>query len=183
MPVAVRSLSPTDVDTRRRRQLACASREAEGYLELGMARNALHALQRRGALVFGDGRACYLLGESLREMSRFREAVSPLRRSVSLTPGETSTWLALGWCYKRIGRIHDAVAALERAVSIAPGDAILHYNLACYYCLADRRLDALRRLRTAFRLDATLIELVGGEEDFARLHADPAYRMLLRAVS
>ena len=52
--------------------------EAEGYIELGMNEHALRSLQRRGALVHGNGRACYLMGETLRELSRYEEALLPL---------------------------------------------------------------------------------------------------------
>ncbi|MEM9702469.1 MAG: tetratricopeptide repeat protein [Planctomycetota bacterium] len=181
MPVTTRLTDPAAL--RRRRQLACATREAEGYLELGMPGDALETLERRGRLVLGDARASYLMGESLRELRRFREAIFPLRRSVRLAAQETRAWLALGWCCKRSGRLREAIAALERAVTIAPSEAVLHYNLACYCCLAGRRLDALRRLRTAFRLDRKLVELVDAEEDLDPIRRDPALRMLLRAIA
>lgn len=167
--------------TRHRMQLDGASREAEGYLELGMHTQALQSLQRRGKLAHSNDHACYLMGECLREMARFGEALYPLRRSVELNPKRTESWLALGWCCKRTGRLDEATRALEQALRSKPDDALVHYNLACYYSLAGRRLDALRRLKQAFDLDASLRALVSDEPDFTPLQSDVGFRMLMAA--
>lgn len=173
---------PTVTIKRRRRvQLEGASREAEGYLELGMHTQALASLQRRGQLVHSDSHACYLMGECLRELRRYREAIYPLRRSVQLDPGPSESWLALGWCYKRTGRLKDSIRALEQALVHRPNEAIVHYNLACYHSLVGRRLDALRRLRRALSLDRSLRKLVDEEPDFEPMREDPLMRMLLAA--
>ncbi|MEQ8849214.1 tetratricopeptide repeat protein [Botrimarina sp.] len=167
--------------SRSRMQLEGASREAEGYLELGMHDQALRSLQRRGKLVHGDGHACYLMGECLREMRRYHEAIYPLRRSVELDPKPCESWLALGWCYKRTGRLDEAIRALQRAGDFAPDQALVQYNLACYHSLAGERMAALRRLKRALDLDRSLAALVADEPDFDAMRADPALRMLLAA--
>ena len=60
------------------------------------------SLQRRGSLVHGNGRACYLMGETLRELARFDEALFPLeRQTADLVPDDIHVWLALGWCYEQ----------------------------------------------------------------------------------
>ncbi|MEO0530518.1 MAG: tetratricopeptide repeat protein [Planctomycetota bacterium] len=169
--------------SRHRMQLESASREAEGYLELGMHAQALRSLQRRGKLVHGDHRACFLLGECLREMARYREALFPLQRSSDLNPESVETWLALGWCHKRVGRLDEAIHSLEQAAHYQPNDGLVQYNLACYYSLAGRRLDALRRLKRAFELDAGLRKLVADEPDFLPMREDPGFRMLLAATA
>jgi Flp pilus assembly protein TadD len=169
--------------TRHRMQLDGAAREAEGYLELGMASQALGSLQRRGKLVHSDAHACYLLGESLRELERHREAIYPLRRSVELDPTPTESWLALGWCYKRSGQLDLAVWSLEQALGRTPGDALLNYNLACYYSLAGRKLEALQRLKRAFDLDRGFRSMVANEPDFAPMKSDLGFRMLLAATA
>lgn len=162
--------------------LRCASREAEGYLELGMHVHAVRTLQRRGSLVHGDARACFLLGESLRELRRYREALFPLRRSTELSPASTDTWLALGWCYKRSGELVKAAEALERALRVTPDEAILHFNLACYYSLLRRPLAALRTLKRAIRIDPAMKSLIDEEADFDPLRRDPAFELLLTSI-
>ncbi|MEN0111593.1 MAG: hypothetical protein AAF805_12810, partial [Planctomycetota bacterium] len=90
---------------------------------------------------------------------------------------------ALGWCYKRAGSLADAIASLESALRFTPDDALLSYNLACYYSLAGRRLDALRRLKRSFDLDPQFRQLVANESDFDPMRADPAFRMLMAAFA
>jgi tetratricopeptide (TPR) repeat protein len=155
-----------------------AIEEAEGYLELGMKEHALRSLQRRGTLVHGNGRACYLMGETLRELARFDEALFPLERSADLVPDDIHVWLALGWCYKRTGRLTKAIESLEIAVKIDPSEAIIHYNLACYWSLARNRVLALRYLAHALDIDANFRDLVLDEEDFGPLRTDPEFKML-----
>jgi tetratricopeptide (TPR) repeat protein len=152
--------------------------QAEGYLELGMTEHALRTLQRRGALVHGSGRACYLLGETLRELGRYEEALFPLERSADLLPDDIHAWLALGWCYKRTGQLSRAIGSLERAVRIDPGEPVLHYNLACYWSLARNRTLALRYLSQALDLDCNYRDLVQDEPDFNPLRDDPVFKVL-----
>lgn len=159
-----------------RLQRACL--EAEGYIELSMPEHALSALQRRGHLVHGHARGCYLLGECLRELERYREAVFPLRRCLALIPDDIRVALALGWCCKRTGRLDEAISALEHAVQVEPGEAILHYNLACYWSIARDRRRALQYLAQALEIDGNFRELVREEHDFDALRSDPLFQAL-----
>jgi len=156
--------------------------EAEGYLELGLVEYALRALQRRGALVHGNGKACFLLGDTLREMGRYEDALLPLERSADLVPDDIHVCLALGWCYKRTGQLAKAIDALERAVRVDPGEAILHYNLACYWSLARNRTLALRFLSRALDLDSNYRDLIPDEPDFNPLRHDPAFKQLTSVI-
>ena len=171
----------TVASTNNRMLLQQAIQEAEGYLELGMTDHALQTLQHRGTLVHGSGRACYLLGESLREMGRYEEALFPLERSAALVPDDIHAWLALGWCYKRTGQLSRAINALEAAVHVDGSEPVLHYNLACYWSLARNRTLALRYLAKALDLDCNYRDLVPGEPDFDTLRNDPQFRQLTGA--
>lgn len=157
--------------------------EADGYLELGMPEQALRTLQRRGSLVHGDARGCYLMGEALRTMRQYREAVFPLRRALDLIPDDTHVCLALGWCYKRTGRLEDAIVVLEHAVRVEPGEGIIHYNLACYWSLARNRRRALQHLANAFDIDGNFREMVSEERDFDPMRNDPLFQSLTGLVS
>lgn len=165
-----------------RERLRLVRREAEGYLELGMPEHALRTLQRRGQMVHGDARACYLLGESLRELHRYREAIFPFRRSLELIPDDIHVWMALAWCYKRVGRIQRAIGALEQAIDIEPGEAVLHYNLACYWSLAHDPQEALRYLASALEIDGNFRDFVPGEPDFDPLRNDPQFQHLTETL-
>lgn len=176
--------------SRNRLQLRRTIEEAEGYRELavlaGASNNsracmmdlALRTLQRRGALVHGNGRACYLLGETLRDMARYEEALLPLERSADLVPDDIHVWLALGWCYKRTGQLAKAIESLERAVRVDASEAVLHYNLACYWSLARNRTLALRYLARALEIDSNFRDMIADEPDFNPLRHDPEFKQL-----
>src|SRR4029079_6532861 len=124
-------------------------------------------------LVHGNGRACFLLGEALRELSRYEEALLPLERSADLLQDDIDVVRSLGWCYTRTGQLAKAINALERAVKVDPGEAILHYNLACYWSLARNRTMALRYLSRALELDSNYRDMIPDEADFNSLRLDP----------
>lgn len=159
-----------------------AIRQAEGYLELGLPRQAIEGLQSRRALVDQSGRASYLLGESLREVERYAEAIDPLERAADLLPDDMHVRLALAWSYKRVARIDAAIATLEQALRSDPMEAILHYNLACYWSLLRNRCRALRCLTRALDLDGNFIDQIPYEPDFDPLRDDPEFQMLTSVI-
>jgi len=163
--------------------LTRAIEEAEGYIDLGMKEHALRALERRGTLVHSDGRACYLLGEALREMDRYEEALLPLERSADLVPDDIRVHLALGWCYKRTGQLAKAIESLEKAVRVDPSEGILHYNLACYWSLARNRIAALRCLAKALEIDTNFRDMIGTEPDFNTIRNDAGFIALTSVVA
>lgn len=164
--------------SRNRLQLRRTIEEAEGYRELGMMDHALRTLQKRGALVHGNGHACFLLGETLRDMARYEEALLPLERSADLVPDDIHVFLALGWCYKRTGQLARAIESLEKAVRVDASEAILHYNLACYWSLARNRTLALKYLARALEIDSNFRDMIASEADFNPLRHDPEFKQL-----
>ena len=156
-------------------------REASGYLELEMPRQALETLDRAEEPGTFRGQTSYLRGEALRALERYAEAIEPLREAAALTPSNLSVYFALGWCLKRDQRLPEAIEALETAEKIAPEEALIHYNLACYQSLAGRKAAALACLSHALRLDARLRDNIGDETDFDPLRNDPDFRALIDA--
>ena len=161
-----------------RDRLRRTRREAEGYLELGMPRHALDALKRNEYLIQRDARGCYLLGEALRELRHYQAAIPPLHHSLELIPDDIHVWMALAWCYKRVGKVEHAIDALERALDVEPGNAILHYNLACYWSLAQHPRMALRYLANALDIDGNFRDFVHDEPDFDPLRHDPLFKSM-----
>ena len=101
---------------------------------------------------------------------------------MELMPEDMHVSLALAWCYKRTGRLEHAIETLEFAVECDPREAILHYNLACYWCLARDRRRALRCLSRALDLDLNYLDLVPYESDFDALRDDPEFQVLTSLI-
>jgi Flp pilus assembly protein TadD len=153
-------------------------REAEGYLELDMPRQALEALGRLGAPANFDVDALYLWGESLRALERPFEALVPLERAVHLAPEDVRLRLAAGWCYKRTGRLDLAIESIEKALAVEPDESLLRYNLACYLSLLGQKRRAIELLAAAIENDPVYRELVETEADFDPIRSDPEFQAL-----
>jgi Flp pilus assembly protein TadD len=166
-------------DQIRRKQI---ERQAEGYLELGMAQHALDLLARLRDEEM-DPQGWYLRGEALRALERYAEALGPLEKAAEAVPEDIAVWLALGWCYKRAGRIDGAVRSMEQALKVQPKEALLHYNLACYLSLAGQKGRALGHLSKAFAFDPSYRRLVEEERDFDPIRSDPGFQALVSAVA
>jgi tetratricopeptide (TPR) repeat protein len=176
----------------RRQQLL---REAEGYLDLLMVfadqwslhpeprdRLASRTLQTLTGLDqssdFG-GYAEYLRGQAYRVMERHREAVDHLLKAAEQEPANIHVHLALGWCYKRISRLDLAIQSLEEGLAIDPDQGIIHYNLACYWSLAQNARLAIEYLAQSIDLDPTYRNLVQEEPDFDPIRDDPNFLALM----
>ena len=157
-------------------------REAEGYLELGMAQHSLECLDRLGDPSAFEVQALYLWGEGLRSLERYYEALVPLERAVKAAPEDLRVRMSLGWCYKRTGRLDLAIESLEAALAIDPNEAVLRYNLACYLSLAGHRRRALRQLGEALAIDPRYRELIDAESDFDSIRSDPEFQALCDGV-
>lgn len=157
-------------------------REAEGYLELGLAQHALQTLGRLGDPAGYSTESLYLWGEALRALHRPFEALVPLERAIKAAPEDIRIRLALGWCYKRTGRLDLAVSTLEQALLIEPNESLLHYNLACYLSLSGKKRQALRYLAEAVAMDETYRKMIAGESDFDPIRTDPEFQAVCRGL-
>jgi tetratricopeptide (TPR) repeat protein len=157
-------------------------RVAEGYLEIGLPRQALAELETLGESAQGDGRVGYMRGEALRELGRYEDAIGQLESAISILPDEIPPYLALAWCYKRTDRLPLAIESIEKAIRIDPGQGILHYNLACYWSLAARPRLSLRHLERALELDDRFRELAHDEPDFIALRDNPRFQELTSVI-
>ena len=152
--------------------------EAEGYLELGMPRQAISTLARLGGSAAADASTLYLQGEALRVLERYADALDPLRRAADAEPENIRVWIALGWCYKRTGRLDMAIEAMETALAVDPDEPMIRYNLACYWSVAGRKRQALGYLEQALSLDPTYRDRLEHEPDFNAIRSDPEFQAI-----
>ena len=71
-----------------------------------------------------------------------------------------------------------AIQALEEALLVDSEEAIVHFNLACYWSLAERAQQSLAHLSQAFALDFKYRDLVDEEKDFDPIRSHPDFLAL-----
>ena len=88
---------------------------AEGYLELGMPKNALKELREIDEAGPLEGPRDFLTGLALKAQQQYAEAVAPLRRAAQALPAPVSqqAWLSLIECYRASGQ-HDLAKAAQQ---------------------------------------------------------------------
>ncbi len=158
-----------------KRQLAAA----EGYLALNLPDRALEILQDRSEWATMQFEASFLTGETLRVLGRYRDALKPLEVAASLRPGDIAVAISLGWCYKRTHRLAQAIDSLARALRDHPVEPLLHYNLACYWSLANNPRKALESLSAALALSPDIRSMIGEESDFDSIRDNPDFARLV----
>jgi tetratricopeptide (TPR) repeat protein len=174
--------------------------EAEGYLDLiriaswptkldvhhrcCLAERAITALNQ--AAPVEDSRSAFLRGQAYRFMGKYRLAIVALRRAITANRRDIRVHLALAWCYKRVQRLDLAIETLEDALEIE-GDSsrrrgMLHYNLACYWSLANNVGLTLAHLSRAFELNSAYRRRAQDEIDFDPVRHHPEFLALTGAV-
>ena len=185
----------TCVERVRRKQLI---QTAEGYLDLAMVLDdcfPLDLLHRRTLAELAleclaqvhkpEGHKPYILflkGQAARLAERYSEAIGFLQQSSQLDSDNIHTHLALGWCYKRIDRLDLAIETMELAVKIDNDSAIAHYNLACYWALANQPKTVVLHLSHAFSLNPDYRNYVAGESDFNTIRNDVDFLELTSVI-
>ena len=93
---------------------------AELLLQEGDAVEAIHLLERAGALSSADPTLLNGLAVAYGRVSRFEEAETLLRRAIENDEDLPLTWLNLGVCLQAQGRNSDATVAYRQALRLQP---------------------------------------------------------------
>lgn len=147
-----------------------------------VAKRALSTLEGLSEKTQNSALGLHLRGQAYRVMENYEAAIAPLSAARSAEPDNVHILLALGWCYKRVDKIDAAIQVLEDALARHPDAAIIHYNLACYWCLAQNTPLALVYLAQSFDLDPEFRDLVGDESDFDALRNHPEFVALTSVI-
>lgn len=167
------TLTPRELRQAKRRVV-----EASGFTTLGMHQHALQAVLEI-PIEFDPFVVHTLRGDAYRELKQFHAALAEFDRAGELEPANIHVLLAKAWCYKRTDRLMQAIAVTRQALVINPRDDIIHYNLACYFCLANLRWETFFHLVKALELRPELIDSIPQERDFDSLREDPEFQILL----
>ena len=101
-------------------RIAHRLRQASGYLELGMAQQALDRLDGLGELGPFEGEVSLLRGEAFGAQEKFDEAAASFKTAAKLLPPpyRRPAFLALSMVYQEAGDVDRARQARDRAASL-----------------------------------------------------------------
>ncbi len=145
---------------------------ASGYLGLGLYKEAAGELKA----IKGEERktADFLAVQSelLLVTKQWEPLVAVAEEHVLRQCAEPTAWINWAYALRELERVEEAKGVLLQAESIHPNEGVLHYNLACYYCLLGELKEAKRRLAKACRLDQSWKEAAESDPDLRRLRED-----------
>lgn len=152
---------------------------AQGYLLLGMPKQALRELSQIRGFVRHSAAWQRIRGDALRFDQQHAEALEALEEADRLDPDDVETLLGIAWCQKRIDRLEDAIETMKRAYRAFPEEPIVLYNIACYFSLAGDKGQALSWLGRALRMSPELRLLISDESDFDPLRDDADFQFVI----
>jgi Flp pilus assembly protein TadD len=150
-------------------QTVRALQYAEGYLALGMKRDAATAL---GDVAPGEQDALPVLAmraavfQELAEWARAEEAAT---RLCERSPDDAGHWIQRAYAVRRSRSIEAARRILLEAMTLHPEESIIRFNLACYDAQLGRLDSARVFLAQACELNAHCVELAKTDPDLEPL--------------
>ena len=138
---------------------------AQGYLELGMAAEALAELAALPVVEIRDPDIIELRLHILMQATRWADALSTAEELIRLNADAIPAYIHGAFALHELGRTEEARNLLLKGPSDLRKDPTFHYNIGCYEAVLGNREAALDSLQASFALDETY-------RDFARRDPD-----------
>ena len=138
---------------------------AQGYLELGMAVEALAELAALPAIEIRDPDIIELRLHILMQATRWADALSTAEELIRLNADAIPAYIHGAFALHELGRTEEARNLLLKGPSELRKDPTFHYNIGCYEAVRGNREAALTSIQASFALDETY-------RDFARRDPD-----------
>ncbi len=143
-----------------------------GYLELGLLEDAEAELDAIPEEEQSDLDVLELRVDLHMEMKHWERVVGTAELVCEQRPANERAWIAWAYALRELQRVVEAKAVLLRAdVLHGAKCGVIHYNLACYYCLLGNLAEAERRLKRACILNSSWREVALEDADLRALRA------------
>ncbi len=106
------------------------------------------------------------------------QAIQVLENHLTKVPEDARARCVLAGTYASVGRMEDANREANLAAALRPNEAMVLYNLACVFCVMNRKNEALASLRKASEAGFTDPGWARHDPDLALLHGDPDFERL-----
>jgi predicted Zn-dependent protease len=146
---------------------------AQGYLELGMAEEALAELAFMPGIESHDPEIIELRLHILMEAKRWAEALATAEELIRFNTDAIPAYIHGAFALHELGRTEEARNLLLKGPAELRKDPTFHYNIGCYEAVLGNSEAALHSLQASFALDETY-------RDFAR--RDPDLTLLREAL-
>jgi predicted Zn-dependent protease len=138
---------------------------AQGYLELGMAKEALTELESLHLPEDRDPDLLELRLHVLMQAKRWPEVIAAAGELIRIRADALPAYIHGAYALHELGRTREALEFLREGPGELRDDPTFHYNVACYEAVLGNREAALESLDRSFALE-------GGYRDFARWDPD-----------
>ncbi len=138
-----------------------------GYLELGMADEALSELKAMSAVKKKTERHCELLLATQMMLKEWDVAAKTAERLCVINGEESSYFIHAAFCLHEIGDTEGALKQLMSGPRELMKESLYHYNLACYQAVLGQVKLAELSLSRSFDLDGKLRSVALEDDDLA----------------
>ena len=138
---------------------------AQGYLELGMAGEALAELDGLPAAYRRRSDVLKLRVSVALQARRWKDGLAASRRLCTAEPDDTIGFIHAAFCLHEMGRTEEARNLLLHGPSALLNEATYYYNMGCYNARLGHLEDAQNYLRMSFSLDRKLLHLAQHDPD------------------
>jgi Flp pilus assembly protein TadD len=145
---------------------------AQGYLELGMPREAHRELRALSPEAANSPPGLEMQIVVLLKLERWSKAAATARKLCRINPTHPAGFIHLAYCQHEMGNTEQARNTLLKAPPALQKDATYCYNLACYEAVLGQ-LDAARYyLARSISIDRRFREYARKDSDLAALHKE-----------
>jgi len=145
---------------------------AQGYLELGMAEEALAELSTLSQTDIPDPDIIELRLHILMQAKRWAEALSTAEELRRIHPDALPAYIHGAFALHELGRTTEARDLLLKGPEQLRKDPTFHYNVGCYEAVLGNREAALQSLEQSFALDDTYRDFARQDPDLALLREE-----------
>jgi len=118
------------------------------------------------------------LERTVAQQSMTLRRVAALENHLKQVPEDARARILLAADYAHQGRESDSIRELNLAVTLRANEASILYNVACVFCLLNRKAEALDALRKAWEAGSKDSVWARRDPDLTLLHGDPEFERL-----
>ncbi|MGA7922345.1 MAG: protein kinase [Candidatus Acidiferrales bacterium] len=104
--------------------------------------------------------------------------VGAIEKHLKQVPEDARARVLMATKFAELGRQQDALRELNLAITLRANEASILYNVACVYCLLEKKTEAIDALRKAWEAGSKDSVWARRDPDLAILHGDPEFERL-----